>query len=187
LWGVPIAEVSVLCLRAYSLGFAKMYGASVAVEKLNVRGKKGELNKRANSKISRIPHSQFESFPASDCEAIGIPLDRADAYHTSKWCPSCGVINAGHSSPNYALYKCKKCGMVVNSDRKASKAIAVKSALERELSQGLTNLFTRFSSAGVAVNQLFRPDDGVLSGAVHLTRSPMESSFQLGGVVYSEI
>jgi hypothetical protein len=66
--------------------------------------------------------------------------------------------------------------MVVNSDRKASKAIAVKSALERELSQGLTNLFTQFSSAGVAVNQLFRPDDGVLSGAVHLTRSPMESS-----------
>ncbi len=47
----------------------------------------------------------------------------------------------------------------------------------REFSQGLTNLFSQLTRAGVAVNQLFRPDDGVLSGAVHYTQPLMESSF----------
>ena len=45
----------------------------------------------------------------------------------------------------------------------------------REFSQGLTNLFSQLTRAGVAVNQLFRPDDRVLSGAVHFIQPPMES------------
>jgi len=100
-----------------------------------------------------------------------------DAYHTSKWCPHCGAVNKGHSS-NYALYKCK-CGLVVNSDRKASLVIAVKSALVREHFQGQgPNLFSQFTRAGVSVNRLFRPGDGVPSGAVHYTQPLMESSLR---------
>ncbi|GCC10252.1 hypothetical protein IPdc08_00275 [archaeon] len=66
--------------------------------------------------------------------------------------------------------------MIVNSDRKASLAVAIKSALVREL-KGLTKpfLLSQFTRDGVAVNQLFRLDDRVLSGAVHFTQPLMES------------
>ncbi|GCC11585.1 hypothetical protein IPdc08_01641 [archaeon] len=66
--------------------------------------------------------------------------------------------------------------MIVNSDRKASLAVGIKSALVREL-QGLIKpfLLSQFTRDGVAVNQLFRPDDRVLSGAVHFTQPLMES------------
>ena len=157
------------------VNIAKLYNASVAIEKLDIRGRRGKFNKKANRKINQIPHAQLRTFLLSNCEMFETPLDQIDAYHTSKWCPYCGAVNPGHSSVNYALYVCKTCGKIVNSDRKASKAIAIKSALEREHSQGLTNLFTQFSRAGVAVNQLFRPDDEILSGAVHLTHSSMEN------------
>lgn len=166
------------------VNIAKEYDASIAIENLRIGGRKHKFNKEANRKINWIPYAQFREFLISDCEEASIPLDIIDAYHTSKWCPHCGSVNRGHSSVNYALYVCERCGMVVNSDRKASKAIAIKSALERELSQGLTNLFSQFSSAGVAVNQLFRPRDEVISGAVHHTQPRMESQRLKSLVVY---
>lgn len=158
------------------VNIAKRYNASIAIEKLSIRGRRGNINKKANRKINHIPYAQLRNFLSSNTERFSVPFNQeVDAYHTSKWCPNCGSVNPGHSSVNYALYVCKTCGKIVNSDRKASKVIAIKSALEREHSQGLTNLFTQFSSAGVAVNQLFRPDDEILSGAVHLTLPLMES------------
>lgn len=157
------------------VNIARSFNASVAIEKLAIRGRRGKFNKTANRKINHIPYAQLREFLTSNCEEFETPLDQIDAYHTSKWCPYCGSVNPGHSSVNYALYVCKNCGKVVNSDRKASLVIAIKSALEREHSQGLTNLFTQFSSAGVAVNQLFRPDDEILSDAVHFTLPPIES------------
>ena len=63
--------------------------------------------------------------------------------------------------------------LAVNSDRKVSLAVVVKSALVRGL-QG-HNLSSQFTRAGVSVNRLFRPRDEVLSGAVHYTRPLMES------------
>jgi len=160
------------------VNLAMSYNASIAIEKLNVRGRKGDFNRNANRKITHIPHAELRKFLITNSEQSGIPLDMIDAYHTSKWCPYCGSVNPGHSNTNYSLYMCKTCGSVLNSDRKASKVIAIKSALERELSQGLTNLFTQFSSAGVAVNQLFRPDDERFGGSVNYTNPPMESSLR---------
>ncbi|MHA1303927.1 MAG: RNA-guided endonuclease InsQ/TnpB family protein [Candidatus Heimdallarchaeaceae archaeon] len=156
------------------VNLAMEYNEFIAIEKLSIRGRKGKINKNGRKKINRIPFGQFREFLKSNCEQFNIPLQEVDAYHTSKWCPKCGALNKGHSS-NYALYKCR-CGFVANSDRKASKAIAIKSALVREL-QGLTKpfLFSQFTRAGVPVNGLFRPDDGVLIGAVHLTQPLMES------------
>lgn len=157
------------------VNIARSFNASIAIEKLSIRGRKGRFNKAANRKINRIPYAQLREFLMSNCEEFEAPLDQIDAYHTSKWCPYCGSVNPGHSSENYALYVCSNCGKAVNSDRKASKVIAIKSALEREHSQGLTNLFTQFSSARVAVNQLFRPDDEFCVFAVRHNNPPMES------------
>ena len=148
---------------------ATKYNASVAVEKLSIHGRKHRMNKKANRKINRIPYAQFRELIKTNCLTNDVPFQPVNAYHTSKWCPGCGALNKGHSANNYAIYKCSRCGMVVNSDRKASLAIAIKSALVREFNQGLTNLFSQFTRAGVAVNQLFRPDDGVFSDALHYT------------------
>jgi len=157
------------------VNLAVEYNASVAIEKLTIRGRKHQFNKTANRKINTIPYAQFRDFLVSDCVEHGVYLDQIDPYHTSKWCPYCGAVNKGHASSNYALYKCKGCGRVVNSDRKASHAVAIKSALVREQIQGLTNLFSQFTKAGVAVNHLFRPGDKVLSCAVHDINPLMES------------
>ncbi len=158
------------------VNLALKYNASITVEKLSIRGRKHRMNKKANRKINHIPYAQFREFVKSNSSKYKIPFTEVDAYHTSKWCPRCGALNKGHSSNNYAIYECKRCGMIVNSDRKASMAVAIKSALVREF-QGLTRpfLISQFTRAGVAVNQLFRPDEGVLSGAVHYTQPLMES------------
>jgi transposase len=88
-----------------------------------------------------------------------VPLHEVDAYHTSKWCPHCGAVNDGHTSGNHALYKCKECGLIVNSDRKASLAIAIKSVLERT-SHNFTNLNPiQISNTQVPVNGLLRPNE----------------------------
>ena len=64
----------------------------------------------------------------------------------------------GHHSGNYSLYKCKLCGLTMNSDRKASLALAVKSVLART-SQDLTKpCFVQISNTRVPVNGLVRPD-----------------------------
>ena len=154
---------------------AQKYGASVAIEKLGFRSRRHEKNRKANQKINRIPYLRLQEFLASDCEQSGVLLHKVDAYHTSKWCPHCGAVNPGHSSTNYALYKCK-CGLVVNSDRKASLVVAVKSVLERT-AQDITNpCFVQFSGTRVPVNGLVRPDAADSSSAVRSTDRPMESS-----------
>ena len=40
-------------------------------------------------------------------------------------------MGRGHDGGNYALFRCRECGQVVNADRKASLAVAVKTLLER--------------------------------------------------------
>jgi len=157
------------------VNLAESYDASIAIEKLSVRGRKHRFDKKANMKINRIPYARFREFLSSNCEQHGVPLHIVDAYHTSKWCPHCGAVNKGHQSGNYALYKCRKCGMVVNSDRKASLAIAIKSVLERT-SQDLTKpCFVQISNTRVPVNGLVRPDAVGSSFAVQHINHPMES------------
>jgi transposase len=117
----------------------------------------------AKRKINRIPYAKFREFLGSSCEEAGAPLQIVDAYHTSKWCPRCGAVNSGHDSKNYSLYRCR-CGLVVNSDRKASLAVAVKSALERA-SHNVTG-FAQFSGAKVPVSGLVRPHEAGKSGSV---------------------
>jgi IS605 OrfB family transposase len=153
---------------------AEKYGASVAVERLSIRGRKRMFRKKSNREINLIPYGKLREFLSSDCEENCVLLQVGDAYHTSKWCPHCGAVNNVHYSANYSLYKCV-CGLTVNSDRKASLAIAVKAVLERK-TQDLTNpMFFQISSTRVPVNGLVRPDADVAKVTVQHIQRPMES------------
>jgi IS605 OrfB family transposase len=159
------------------VNLAKKYDAYISIEKLkNIRGKRGRFRKDANRKISRIPYNKFKEFLCSNAEMFGVPLKEVDAYHTSKWCSACGAVNDGHYSGNYALYKCKVCGNIVNSDRKASLAIAAKSLLERENHELTIPDFAQISNRRVPVNGLMRPDAvGLPNVAVQHPNQLMES------------
>ncbi len=136
---------------------AKKYNSYVAVEKLSIKGKKHKFNKKARKKINRIPYGLFNQFLKSNCSISEIPYYQVDAYHTSKNCLGCGAINPGHVSSNYSLYKCKKCGRVVTSDRQSSLNIAVKSFLERNLQ--VPTLRIQYSRKPIPVIGLLRPND----------------------------
>ncbi|RLJ00637.1 MAG: hypothetical protein DRP06_01715, partial [Candidatus Aenigmatarchaeota archaeon] len=144
------------------VNLAKEYNCSVAVEKLkNLRGiktkkgQKGNSNKKGRKKINRIPYHQFNQFLETNCSISEIPYNLYDPYHTSKFCSNCGAINSGHLSTNYSLYKCRKCGRICNSDRNASKNVAIKSLLERNLQ--VATLRPSFLRDEVFVNNLLRP------------------------------
>jgi len=95
-----------------------------------------------------------------------------DAYHTSKWCSHCGAVaKSGHASNNYALFRCE-CGQIVNSDRKASLAVAVKSLLVRKHTP---KVFFQLTSGQVPVNGLMRSNEGFGFDAVHCESTPKES------------
>jgi len=135
---------------------ALRYNADIAIEDLHRFSPKG---KRFNREVMRIPFFTFKKILEQRCFDKNIRLDIVDAWHTSKFCSRCGAIGNGHDSSNYALFRCKKCGVVVNSDRNASKNIALKSLLERKTFQ--------ISNRRVYVNRLVRPDDvGLHSVAV---------------------
>ena len=114
----------------------------------------------------RIPFYRFRRILEQRCFDRNIYLDVLDSWHTSKWCSHCGAVGKGHSA-NYSLFKCK-CGQTVNSDRKASLAVAVKSLLERK--DG-SNHFFQFSSRRVPVSGLVRPSETDKPGSVNRTLS----------------
>ncbi len=158
------------------VNIARKYNAYISIEKLkNLRGKRGKFNKKANRKINRIPYAKFGEFLKSNCEIFEIPLFEVDAYHTSKWCSTCGAVNKGHHSGNYALYKCKTCGKIVNSDRQASLNIAVKSLLERTNHKFTVSDSVQISNRQVPVNGLLRQNDVVNKVAVRHINPPIES------------
>jgi len=127
---------------------ALRYNADIAIEDLHKFRPKG---KRFNREVMRIPFFTFKKILEQRCFDKSIRLDVVNAWHTSKFCSRCGAIGNGHDSSNYALFRCKKCGVVVNSDRNASKNIGLKCLLERKTFQ--------ISNRRVYVNGLVRPGD----------------------------
>ncbi|MBU3957693.1 MAG: transposase, partial [Nanoarchaeota archaeon] len=130
---------------------ANRFDAEISIEKLNRFGRKG---RKFNRTVMRIPIFKFRQILEQRCFDNNIPLNIVDAWHTSKWCSHCGAVGKGHSA-NYSLFKCK-CGQVVNSDRKASLAIAVKSLLERE--DTTNHVSAQISKWRGSVNSLIRPN-----------------------------
>jgi IS605 OrfB family transposase len=144
------------------VSLAVKYDADIAIEKLKRFQSKG---RRFNRTVMRIPFYRFRRILEQRCFDRNIHLDVLDSWHTSKWCSHCGAVGKGHSA-NYSLFKCK-CGQTVNSDRKASLAVAVKSLLERSGS----NQFFQFSSRRVPVSGLIRPSEDDKPGPVNPTLS----------------
>ena len=108
---------------------AKRFDADVSIENLSRFKPKGRV---FNRKVMTIPFYLFRRILESRCFDSGIMLNRVDPYHTSKWCTRCGAVGAGHAGGScYSLFRCKECGLVMNSDRKASVAVAAKTLLER--------------------------------------------------------
>jgi IS605 OrfB family transposase len=112
---------------------AKKYSAFISIEKLSRFKARGRT---FNRKVMPIPFYIFRRILEARCFDSRITLNRVDAFHTSKWCIHCGAVGNGHAGSNYSLFRCKECGLTMNSDRKASVAVAVKSFLERD---GITN------------------------------------------------
>lgn len=160
--GEVVRDITNLALR---------YDADIGIEKLKRFSPK---SKKFNKEVFRMPFYLFKRTLQSRCFDKNIALHVVDAYHTSKWCSHCGAVaKSGHSN-NYALFKCR-CGQIVNSDRKASLAVAVKSLLVRNKHILDQNTFFQFTNRRVPVNGLLRPDEGFGFGAVHLESTPMES------------
>ncbi len=153
---------------------AAEFNADIAIEDLKRFNPKG---RKYNKEVFRIPFSLFRRKLEGRCFDKDIKLQVVDAYHTSKWCSHCGAVAKSGHSANYALFRCPKCGQTVNSDRKASLAIAVKSLLVRNHDEDTPNegAFFQLTNRPVPVNGLMRSDEGSGFGAVHLEPTPMES------------
>jgi len=137
---------------------AKRFDADIAIEKLKRFNRKG---KNFNREAMRIPFYIFRSILEQRCFDNDIALDIVDSWHTSKWCSHCGAVGKGHDT-NYSLFRCKECNQVVNSDRKASLAVAVKSLLERNKHTANQVASFQFSGRRVPVNGLVRSDESLV-------------------------
>ena len=146
---------------------AIQYDADIAIEKLKRFSSKG---KKFNREVMRIPFYTFKKNLIARCFDKHITLDIVDSWHTSKWCSHCGAVGKGHSSSNYSLFNCR-CGQVVNSDRKASLAVAVKSLLERRDTSNRKPF--QISNRRVSINGLVHSDDVVNEVAVQHISQPM--------------
>jgi IS605 OrfB family transposase len=134
------------------------YNAKIVMERLT----KFSANKgrNANRKISLIPFRLLQERIAVRSVDTGVPLGYVDPYHTSMWCPRCGSVNPSHNKKIYAIYRCSKCGLIMNSDRKASLAIAVKKLAERKHDTHQSSVF-QISAREVPVNGLYRRNEEV--------------------------
>ena len=146
------------------------YDARIAIEGLRRFSRKG---RNFNREVFRLPFYKFRETLAGRCFDNRIELDILDPYHTSKWCSGCGAVGDGHSKSNYALFRCG-CGLEVNSDRKASLAVAIKSQLKRE---GALNRHAQFFSWQAPVNGLLRRNEVGLFNGVVQSNQPTESPY----------
>jgi len=148
---------------------ALQFDADIAIEDLKRFKPKV---KRFNKIVMRMPFFKFKEILASRCFDKNITLNIVDTWHTSKFCSHCGAVGKGHSSANYALFRCKKCGVVVNSDRNASKNIALKCLLERK---HITNhkIFQISNRSGlVNAHKVMSDEVGLLDVAVQHAYQP---------------
>ena len=133
---------------------ASRFNADVSIERIARFKPKGRT---FNKKVLTIPSYIFRRILEARCFDNGIKLNRVDPYHTSKWCSRCGAAATnGHDGKNYSLFRCKKCGLEVNSDRKASLAMAAKTLLERINNPNAHSDAIQISGRRVPVNGLYR-------------------------------
>ena len=124
-----------------------------------------------------MPFWKFREILASRCFDKNITLNIVDSWHTSKFCSHCGAVaRNGHSSANYALFRCKECGVVVNSDRNASRNIALKCLLERN-----EHIFNKSVSFQISNGSGLVNAHKVLSDEVGLPNVAVQHAYQHDG------
>ncbi len=156
--GQMVREITELALE---------YDADISIENLKRFKPKG---RRFNKEVMRMPFFKFREILTSRCFDKGITLNVIDSWHTSKFCNHCGAVGKGHDSRNYALFRCKKCGVVMNSDRNASRNIALKCLLER-IEHNLNNsAFFQISNRSGLVNAHVLSDEVGLPDVVHFVQ-----------------
>ncbi len=158
---------------------ALKYDADISIENLKRFKPKG---RRFNKNVMTMPFGKFREILTSRCFDKGITLDIVDAWHTSKFCNHCGAVGRGHDSRNYALFRCKECGVVVNSDRNASKNIALKCLLERNIASNQTSFQISNRSGPVTAHNVMYDEVGLIQSAVHIVNpSDVKPSTLVGG------
>ena len=158
--GQMVRQITDLALR---------YDADISIENLRRFSPKG---RKFNKIVMRMPFFKFREILASRCFDKNIAMNIIDSWHTSKFCSRCGAVGEGHDYRNYALFRCKECGVVVNSDRNASRNIALKCLLERK--DILDRKPFQISNRGGLVNDL-----RLLSDEVGLPNVAVQHAYQL--------
>jgi IS605 OrfB family transposase len=152
---------------------ALKYEADISIENLKRFKPKG---RKFNKIVMRIPFRKFKEILTSRCFDKNITLNIVDSWHTSKFCNHCGAVGKGHDNGNYALFRCKKCGVVMNSDRNASRNIALKCLLERN--EHILNKYSPFQisngSGLVNAHKVLSDEVGLPNVAVQHTNLLME-------------
>ncbi len=168
--GQLVKEITDLALK---------YDADISIENLKIFRPKG---KKFNKIVMRMPFGKFREILTSRCFDKRITLNIVDSWHTSKFCNHCGAVGKGHDSRNYALFRCKECGVVVNSDRNASKNIALKCLLERtEYDLNNPTSFQISNRSGlVNAHKVLSDEVGLPNVAVHLVNPSYGKPLPLG-------
>ena len=110
---------------------------SLAVEALD--GIRGRLRHKASRDQRRLlggwGFHQLRSFLEDKAQAVGVTVYAVDPRHTSRACPSCGLIDR-KNRPDQAAFTCIACGFAGHADHVAAINIARRGALMAGLPGG---------------------------------------------------
>ncbi len=121
-----------LILHNYSkqiVDFAKEKNAFIVFEKLEKPKKsRSKMSKKEQYKLSLFTFKKLSDLVDYKAKREGIKVIYIEPAYTSKECSHCGekVNTQRPFNGNYSLFKCNKCGIILNSDYNASINIAKK-------------------------------------------------------------
>ena len=95
----------------------------IVMEHLNVKGMM--KNRHLSKKIAQQKLYEFKRQMQYKCKKYGIEFVEADRwYPSSKKCSSCGIIKKDLKLKD-RIYKCEKCGLIIDRDYNASINLAM--------------------------------------------------------------
>jgi IS605 OrfB family transposase len=137
---------------------AKQFNGMIAIENIrNLRSR--NKGRKVNGIINRIPYGYFFKSLGNICIRELIKIIRVEAKHTSQGCPICNTIDRRNLKGR--IFKCIKCGRIVNRDRNASLNISL-SAIQIAFQPNLSGQITQ---GRVRVNEPSCPNE-VLIGCL---------------------
>jgi IS605 OrfB family transposase len=148
-------------------------GRSISIEDLNHLND-SRLNRASNKIVKRLPYHEFRAALEAVAGQSGIKVVVVPAENTSRTCSRCGHI--AKESRKRSVFRCVKCGFVLNADRNASVNIARRGQLlERQKALDIVTdsiVGCQTSSDGGRVNGPARNHDGLLSSCSQHAQPP---------------